>query len=154
MEDSDIIPEPEPWYKGPLKYILGLFLILIIVLWLIPVYSVRLDPNPTVIPKLEEIVTEITVDEEYSTSISMLMVDGVSVKEYADKIVVRSCKKEGQICDAKALFYFVRDNFEYVSDPNAYEYVKTARESLVSGGGDCDDGAVLAANLLDAMLKS
>jgi transglutaminase-like putative cysteine protease len=49
------------------------------------------------------------------------------------------------------LFYFVRDNFEYVSDPTAYEYVKTAKESLISGGGDCDDASVLLANLLDAI---
>ena len=55
------------------------------------------------------------------------------------------------MCHAKALFYFVRDNFQYVSDPNAYEYVKTAKQSLVSGGGDCEDGMLLTANLMEAI---
>ncbi|MEE9525649.1 MAG: transglutaminase-like domain-containing protein [Candidatus Woesearchaeota archaeon] len=149
--EEDLIPEPEPWYKGPMKYILGIMLIFMLVLWFIPVYSIKLDPNPTVIPKLEDVVGDIEVDEKHHNQISMLMIDGVGVKEVADKIVVRACRESNKICDAKAIFYFVRDNFEYVSDPTAYEYVKTAKQSLVVGGGDCDDASVLLASLLDAV---
>ena len=153
MEEDELVKDI-PWWKGPIKYILGMFLILMLVLWLVPYYSVKLDPSPNVIPKLEDVVPQdVVVNESHATEISINMVNGRDpvVKEVADKIVVRACKKEGKICHAKALFYFVRDNFEYISDPTAYEYVKTAKESLVNGGGDCDDSSVLLASLLDAI---
>ena len=40
----------EPWYKGPLKYILALFLILLLLLTIIPHYAIKLDPEPQHIP--------------------------------------------------------------------------------------------------------
>ncbi len=144
----------EPWYKGPIKWIISLFLILIILLWFIPYYGVKLDPNPSYIPTIDEVVTsKIIVNETHYNSISLEMINGHDpvIKEIADKIVVKACNRGGKICHAKALFYFVRNNFEYISDPTAYEYIKTAKESLVSGGGDCDDSSVLLANLLDAV---
>jgi len=146
--------EGEPWYKGPIKYILGIFLILLLLVWLIPIYSVRLDPEPKNIPRLDEVLpSSIEVSEINRNSISLDMVDGEDpvIKSVADKIVVQSCGDRGKICHAKALFYFVRDNLAYVSDPNACEYVKTTKQSLVSGGGDCDDASVLVASLLDAV---
>ena len=39
----------EPWYKGPIKYIIMLFLVLIIILWIVPDYSIKLDPEPKTI---------------------------------------------------------------------------------------------------------
>ncbi len=154
MEEDDLVPEKEPWYKGPMKYILAIGIIFILVLWLFPVYSVKLDPHPNVIPKLGEVLPDdINVTESHFNEISLVMVNGKDdvVKEVADKVSVRSCKESSKVCHAKALFYFVRDNFDYVSDPNKYEYVKSAKQSLVSGGGDCDDASVLLASLLDAV---
>jgi transglutaminase-like putative cysteine protease len=154
MVEEEIIEEPEPWYKGPINYMLAVFIILLLVLWLVPYYSVRLDPSPKLIPKLEDVLpSSIVVNETHFNEISIALVDGNDpvVKEVADKIVVKACGDKGRICHAKALYYFVRDNFEYVSDPGAHEYVKTAKESLVSGGGDCDDASVLLASLLDAV---
>ena len=52
--EEEIIEESEPWYKTPIKWILSLFLILIILLWLIPAYAVKLDPSPNYIPKIDE----------------------------------------------------------------------------------------------------
>jgi transglutaminase-like putative cysteine protease len=49
------------------------------------------------------------------------------------------------------MFYFVRDNIEYVNDPVKKEYIKGAKETLVSKVGDCDDHSVLLANLLQAV---
>ena len=51
----------------------------------------------------------------------------------------------------EAIFYFVRDRFDYVKDPVGHEYIKSARETLVAKGGDCDDLSVAAANLLEAI---
>ena len=48
--------EPEPWWRGPLKWIMAMFLLLLMVLWLIPSYSVKIDPEPNYIPTIDEVV--------------------------------------------------------------------------------------------------
>ena len=71
------------------------------------------------------------------------------VKLVADRIISLSgCPPDNKVCDTKALFYFVRDRFNYVSDPTTFDFVKTARESLYARVGDCDDASVLLANFL------
>jgi len=154
-EYIDIPAEPDPWWKGPLKYILGLFLILLLILWYVPTQLVRIDPSPRYIPSLQEVIPKgIVADGGKSPSSkeefkSFLTPNDPVVKQTADK-VVQGCEG-GKVCHAKAIYYFVRDNFQYVSDPSAFEYVKSAKESLAAQGGDCDDAAVLAANLLQAV---
>lgn len=158
MEEEPVIKEeiPEPWWKGPIKYIILLFLLLIIILWILPSYSVKLDPEPVRIAALEEVLPPNIVlgnRTELNTKVDFIKLIEPSdhvIKHVADKIAVISCEGN-RICQAKAIYYFVRDNFEYISDPNAYEYVKSARESLVHGGGDCDDASVLLANLEEAI---
>lgn len=49
---------------------------------------------------------------------------------------------------AKAICEWVRDSISYVSDPQDCEYIQLPEETLNSGGGDCDDKAVLLASLL------
>ena len=138
--------------KSPLWYILGVLLALLMVIMIIPAYSIKLDPEPSHIPSVNDVVRKIDVNESFRNSISLDMVNGADpyIKEVADRIASISCDSN-RICQAKAMFYFVRDNFDYVSDPNAVEYIKTAKQSLMVGGGDCDDSSVLLANLLDAI---
>lgn len=149
--------QPDPWWKGPIKYILGLMLILLLVLWYFPSQAVKLDPEPYYIPKINEVApSNISIDSKkieinsYSDYLKFVSPNDPVIKQAADKIVALSCKGSN-ICYAKAIYYFIRDDFQYVSDPYLYEYVKTARESLVSKVGDCDDASVLAANLLEAV---
>jgi hypothetical protein len=140
--------------NSPIKWILSIFLILILLLWLIPTYAIKLDPSPDYIVSLSEVVdSEIIVEDNYSSFVSLELVNGKDpvVKGVADKIVVNGCGNKGKICHAKSIFYFVRDNFEYVLDPTAFEYVKSAKQSLAVGGGDCDDASVLLASLLDSV---
>lgn len=139
--------------RGPLIYVAGVFLALIIILMVIPYYSVRLDPEPVKIPTIDEVVRLTDINETPRDSISLDMVDGADplIKETADKIASISCESGKRVCQAKAMFYFVRDNFDYVSDPNSVEFVKTAKESLIVQGGDCEDASILLANLLDAI---
>jgi transglutaminase-like putative cysteine protease len=156
MKEIEEVEEQEPWWKGPLKYILGIFLVLMLILWFIPYYAVRLDPEPKDIPKLKDIVPvgneTISGNRTYIShnDYPNLVIPNPFVKQVADKVVTQSCDS-GRICHAKALYYFVRDNLQYVSDPLAYEYVKSASESLLSQGGDCDDASVLLANLEEAV---
>jgi Transglutaminase-like superfamily len=156
MKEKDVIDieEKESWHKGPIRWIISIFLVLIIIMWIIPMKAIKLDPSPNYIPSYGEIVDfEINFNEPFSNSITLGLIDGKdsSIKKVADRIVVKACSNKGEICHAKAIYYFVRDNFVYVNDPNEFEYVKPAKLSLFSSGGDCDDSSVLVASLLDAV---
>jgi len=153
MEELNEVEEKEPFWKRPLVIILGLFLILIMISMSVPYYSVRLDPEPKYVALIEEVVDGEIVLENKTTNdyLALVKPNDVVVKRTADKIVSLSGCGSNKICQAKAVFYFVRDRFDYVSDPYKYEYVKSARESLVAQGGDCDDASVLLVNLLEAI---
>jgi len=171
MHEHDIIKEAEEISRemqetkeelkkarNPLWYILAVFLILIIILMMLPSYSVKLDPEPKSIPQISDVVPgSIKINESAATIrnrndyLLLLNPGDETVKRTADRIIALSGCNSNKICHAKALFYFVRDRFNYVSDPTSFEYVKSARESLFSQGGDCDDASVLLANLLQSV---
>lgn len=140
--------------KKPIQVILMFIIALLVIMMIIPHYSIKLDPSPKKVPSIEEIIVPIdnkphnfTLNNKESFR---LLFNPVEVKQSADSIASYSCK-DNQICQAKAIFYFVRDNFNYISDPTYIEYVKTAPESLHTKGGDCDDASVLLINLLGAI---
>lgn len=161
MKEEDILKEAHeidqekhfPKKKSPLWYILGIFLALLLVVMIVPSYSIRMDPHPSQIPTIDDVVRDVEIDSDYAESITLDMIDGSDplVKEVADRIASIACESGQRVCQAKAMFYFVRDNFDYVSDPNSVEYVKNARQSLMVRGGDCEDGSLLVASLLDAI---
>ncbi len=142
--------------KSPFIYIISLFMVLLMLLWIIPYYSVRLDPEPKNIPSKEDILPEkIDFVERNNTIfatnqfIKLIDPNDPLIKQTASKVASQSCDS-GKVCQAKAIFYFVRDNFKYVSDPRT-EYIESAREVLATGGADCDGMAVLLANLQEAI---
>ena len=144
----------EPWYKGPIKIILGLFLLLIIIMMVIPYYSIKEDPEPRMNIGLDEINEFIAVNASKS-------VDGFDkIKEIYDKndaqikfaanmIVSRSCNNENTVCYAKALYYFVRDEIKYVSDPLGKEYIESPKIVLKTGTADCESGSLLLLNMME-----
>ncbi len=156
MIEQPLEEEIEPWYKGPIKWILAIFLVMIIILWAIPHYAIKLDPEPKNLPGLEIIPSlnfSLNISHKINAKADFLdYIDPSNslIKDLADRIVSTSCESS-RICQAKALFYFVRDNFEYISDPLNTEYVKTAPETLANKGGDCDDLTILLANLEQAI---
>ena len=155
MDETEQIEEDEKWYRGPMKIVLGLFLLLLIIMMTVPYYSIKLDPEPKYIPEIDEVAYSITAEnhtdiksrQEYLT---LLRPYDPELKRVADMIVNKGCESN-KICQAKAMFYFVQQKFNYVSDPTSFEYVKSAKESLIVQGGDCDDASVLLANLLEAV---
>lgn len=156
-EETEIEQEPEPWYKGPIKIILSLFLILIIVFWYIPNYAVKLDPHPSRIPSIVEVLPNNIQLENKTVQINnrddylkLINPSDPIIKQTADKIAAISCEGK-RICQAKAVYYFVRDNFDYISDPVNREYVEDPKEVLVKGGADCESGTILLANLLESI---
>jgi|ETN02SMinimDraft_4_1059925.scaffolds.fasta_scaffold72523_2 hypothetical protein len=164
---DDIIPsdfhdgedfEEDRWYKGPLKIILGIGLGILVIMMIVPLYAVKLDPSPQGVPTLSDVVGEdfdggnVSIyGGNYGEYVTLVDGSDARVKLVADKIVGRSCESGQRVCFAKALFYFVRDEFDYVNDPLAYDYVKSAPLSLESTIGDCDDSSILIANFLDSI---
>ncbi len=150
-------PEHEPWWRGPVRWMIAIFLLIILVLWMVPQYSVKIDPEPHYIPTLSDVLpsninTSLTKNNVTSKYDFLELIDPTDplVKQTADKVAVMGCPAN-RICHAKAIFYFVRDNFNYVSDPTSFEYVKSPRESLAVQGGDCDDAAILLASMLESI---
>jgi len=157
INDEDF-EEKDTWYRGPIRIIIMLFLLLIISMWVFSYYAVKIDPQPGRIPGINEVfIQNFEVDISNKKIITKNDFYGLInptdpvIKQTADRIVNIACESSSKVCHAKAVYYFVRDNFQYVSDPNAFEYVKDARESLVTGNGDCEDGSILTANLLEAV---
>lgn len=144
---------------GPLKLILGLFLVLIIVLWMIPHYYLKDNPYPKYIPRIDEVYVPIAINKTNYSVVSydqyLQFVDYINptVKGVADRVSSMACDASENyiVCQAKALYLFVRDDFSYVQDPDAFEYIKTPIESLNNLGGDCDDASVLLASLLGSI---
>jgi transglutaminase-like putative cysteine protease len=154
LQHDHELEEHPPWWKGPVKLIITIFLLLIITMWVFSYYAVKLDPEPKNIPTIDDVVPKNLEPDPDSITNNInniqLTPNDPEIKLIADKIASSSCDGS-KVCQAKAIFYFVRDNFDYVSDPNAFEYIKSAKQSLVSGGGDCDDASVLLANLLESI---
>jgi len=152
MEDDKIMEhieeEQEPWWKGPIKYIMMIFLLLIIVMWYFPKESIKLDPSPGRIPTIGEVLPEgfsvgnRTGGEDYD----VFVLNDPVLKQIGNKIAALSCEGS-KICQAKAVYYFVRDNIEYVSDPFKFEYIESPYEVLYAGIADCDGHAVLLSAL-------
>ncbi len=143
--------ELEDKKSSPIKWILGAFLIFLMVAMAIPYYQISIDPPPSRIPTIAEVSNIQEYDRVESNNIKDYVVIDSEIKSVADKIVVIACDSNQKKCQARAMFGFVQQNFEYISDPSHIEYIKTAKESLVNGGGDCDDASVLLATLLEAV---
>ncbi|MBT6774577.1 hypothetical protein HOA91_04355 [Candidatus Woesearchaeota archaeon] len=142
----------QSWYKGPMKVIMGLFLILILVLWLVPYYGIKQNPEPNYLPTIADLnIPEMVIPEINSGKITAYVSVTPEIKQIADKIVTLSCQETHKVCNAKAMFYFVQKNFNYLNDPLAFEYFKTPQESLKSDSGDCDDSSILLSSLLQSI---
>lgn len=151
------VEEQEPWYRGPIKYIIMTFLLLLIVLWYFPKESIKLDPEPSRIPAIEEVLPadfrlgndSIEIKDE-SDFYLYIKPNDPTIKRIANKIATLSCDGN-QVCQSKAIYYFVRDNIEYVADPLGFEYIETPKETLATKASDCEGGAILLASLLGAI---
>lgn len=144
-------------WKKPLKIILALALVLLMIFMALPYGSVRLNPEPQRIPTIEEVLPgDIEVrDEVFMISSrndfrNFVTPYDPNVKFIANKIATLACDGN-RVCQAKAMYYFVRDNLEYVADPQGYEYVEPNIEALASGGGDCESGSLVLASLEEAI---
>ena len=148
--------ETKSW-TGPLKIIGALFLILIILFMSFPSSKIKLDPEPKYIPSINEVIEKITLDNKtYSLRTREDFNNFVNprdplIRRIATKIVTSSGCESNKPCQAKAVYYFVRDNVKYVSDPVNFEYVEDPKEVLYTQGADCESGTLLLAALLESI---
>jgi len=156
--------EETPYNKSPFKIILALFLVFLLLALFIPVYKIRVDPEPDFdkIPSHELLLAELALininasngggdkNIPLSSMDKILSIESMPViRQAAVKISAVSCKDQG-VCYVKALYYFTRDKIKYVNDP-AKQYIQHPTETLVTGGGDCEDKNLLLAYMLKAI---
>ena len=158
-EAQEIDREPGKRMKSlaPVGYIIGLFLVLMLILMIFPHYGIKSDPRPDHIPTIEEVmIFDAKISNETKSLktradfYEFVVPHDKQVKSLANKISSVACSGE-RVCHAKAIYYFVRDNFDYISDPVNFEYVEMPFDFVLSGGGDCESGTLLMTNLLEAV---
>jgi len=135
--------------RSPLWYIVAIALLLILVMSSFPFWGLKDDSWPSSTPTIDEVYQSApVVINKTSSREYVLMPNDPLVKQVATRIATYGCGSS-TICQAKAEFFFVRDNFLYVAETD--EYIQLPREMLSTRGGDCDDHAVLLANLLQGV---
>jgi len=70
-----------------------------------------------------------------------------AVRNQALKLV-QTLPSKNYMAEVEAIHKYVRDDIRYVKDIDGIETVASPRETMLSGQGDCDDKALLAAALL------
>ena len=144
--------------KKPIYFLIAMILIFSMILWIVPNYSVKIDPRPHYIPKYEEVIpnwlnSENLTDIEPKNHNDYLLLyrpNDPQIKYIADMIVQKSCEPN-HICHAKAIFEFLKQNFNYVNDPIIGDYVKDPIRIIETRSGDCEDASILLINLLGAV---
>jgi len=61
------------------------------------------------------------------------------------------CPPKDEECEINRLWEFVVLNVRYVYDPLEVDFFATAKQTLMAGGGDCDDVTILFATLAEAI---
>ncbi|MBU2561130.1 MAG: transglutaminase-like domain-containing protein [Nanoarchaeota archaeon] len=152
---TEKIKKRENGRPNPFAYLLVLVLLLLIIMMVVPYYGIKIDPVPKDVPTLAEVMPygiSILANDtagipggSRADFLRLIMPSHQSVRNMAARIATASCR-ESDVCYAKAIFYFVRDNLHYVGDP-PNNYLESPFETLYSGGADCDGLAILLANL-------
>src|SRR3989344_3277143 len=158
MEENPEEPlqeEPEPWYKGPLRYVLAAFLILLLVIW-IPSYYFNFNPRPKNIPSIQDVAPKLDFAsnetfrlKSQSDFARFVNPEDPALRQIAAKVVAQC--DGNKVCATEALYLFVRNNINYVADPVDFEYVEDPKEVLSVKGADCESGTMLLATLLESV---
>jgi transglutaminase-like putative cysteine protease len=155
IKDNNDMKKEEIEHTGPARFIVVLFLVLLLVVWIFAPYIIITDPEPKYIPTIDEVlVSNLSVEQVNHTinsrqDFAIFTKPDTQIKDIAVKIASLACDSQ-KVCQAKAVYYFVRDNFDYVSDPD-FEYIESPKEVLITGGSDCDGMAVFLAALEKAI---
>jgi len=95
-------------------------------------------------------VTNILVAGNYMGYLSRIDYRDEQINNLAVRTVVDT--HDDELKKTKAILGFVSDEIHYVSDPNdGVEYAKDPMNTLISGGGDCEDQTLLLCSMLESV---
>jgi len=149
--------ELEPEEKPSIRYIIAVFLIMLLVLMIIPYYTIKINPEPDHIPRIDEVLE---MDMDYTGDSIVVKSDqdyrrfvktDPFIRILSGKLINLGCKKQSKVCQAKVLYYFVQENFNYISDPVAKEYIEEPKLFINTVGGDCESGSIFLATLMESI---
>ena len=159
MEPHEMPYEPiDPKKKGPFRAVIAFIVAVAILILSVEGYFWLIHPEPGETPPLADIQSFITEkpDEPFlsykSDEVRRMMADIQDpLKQVANFVAAKACRKADSVCQSKALFYFVRDNINYVADPQFHDRLENPLVTLKTGGADCEDMAVLLGALEKAI---
>ncbi|MFP4524272.1 MAG: transglutaminase-like domain-containing protein [Candidatus Woesearchaeota archaeon] len=142
-------PPMRPRTKTAILYLIGAAILVSLTLWALPPDALPVRAQQGKIPPLEEFQSGIDQgpDIQSDNMEAYVLPNTRAVKHVAATVVTQACSRTDQACYADALFYFVRDNIKYVTDP-VDEYYETPHETLRTGAADCDGHAILLSSLM------
>jgi len=153
---KEIEPEEED-NKKPIIIIAGLFIAIILLISFIPYYAVKLNPSPDLdvvrsfeLTSAEKVRLENITGGHQSISAAISALNIADYRTITVRLVTSACEVESDLCFAKAIYYYVRDQTTYVSDPIS-QYVQTPAETLLIKGGDCEDKSLELAVMLESI---
>lgn len=158
QEQNDIQDDFRPRESSPFRALVALVTAAAISLLSVQAYFYLIHPEPVNIPVLNELSG--FLEQDLSQPFSSHRPDEVrrvitesrdTIKQIANYIAAKSCEEADRVCQSKALFYFVRDEINYVSDANFHDQLQSPLTTLRTGGADCEDIAVLAIALQKAI---
>ena len=116
------------------------------------IYAMKDNPNPQ-----DLIISKLLPFPNKSKIISAVEYNNPKVRNFAVASTAKHFKNKKKTGDLRvmiqcfAVFKEIRNNWNYVNDPNGSEYIAPASESLQHFSGDCDDHAILMAACIKAI---
>lgn len=150
--------EFEPRERGPLYSFVALITAAALFFLSIQAYFILIHPEPVDIPSLEEVEQFLgeNLEQPFSSHNAdevKQVVDSIrgNIKQVANFVAAKSCREADRVCQSKALFYFVRDEIDYVPDERFHDQLENPLTVLKTGGADCEDMSVLLIALQKAI---
>ncbi|MDH7517697.1 MAG: transglutaminase-like domain-containing protein [Candidatus Thermoplasmatota archaeon] len=81
--------------------------------------------------------------------INKIVTNNITLRSYANSIIRDSCLSGDKECQINAVYRYVVENYNYISDPTGTELIQTPQETMQIKGGDCEDLAILLSSLLE-----
>jgi len=144
--------------RNPFYGLIALFLAVAVFLLSLQGWFYLIHPSPSRIVALDEIQSFIpeNLSEAFTPhrpeDVKIVLRDSQSpIKQIANFVAAQSCKSSDSFCQSRAIHYFVRDNIQYVPDPQFHDKLENPLSVLKTGGADCEDMAVLEIALQKAI---
>ena len=80
--------------------------------------------------------------------LNKIEVDNESLQKYA-LAIIQECQTQELACFLNQIYRHIVENFEYISDPEDEEVIRSPYETIKLKGGDCEDLSILLISLLE-----